>query len=116
MALDLSAGPTWFERKGCGGPVYIDPLKGEAYKQPTFYALGQFSKFISPDSVRIGHELVSSVDDIPVYVLTAKRPDNGVVVVVLNRCDDNMELNVNYQNNWVTHGIPAHSIQSYIWW
>ncbi|CAG2167797.1 unnamed protein product [Oppiella nova] len=114
MALDLSGGPTWFERKGCGGPVYIDPVKGEAYKQPSFYALGHFSKLVSPDSVRIGHELVSSVDGI--YVLTAKRPDNGVVVVVLNRGDDNMELNVNYQNNWVTHGIPAHSIQSYIWY
>ena len=114
MVLDMAAGPTWFERLGCGGPVYVDPLVGEAYKQPTFYALGQFSKFVSPDSVRIGHEIDGNDDDI--YVLTVKRPDSAVAVVVLNRGDDEKILNIKTQNNYLSNKIPAHSIQSYIWW
>ncbi|CAG2115367.1 unnamed protein product, partial [Medioppia subpectinata] len=113
LALDVTGGPTWFERQGCGGPVYIDPLKGEAYKQPSFYSLGHFSKFVSPDSVRIGHEIVNGAEG--VHVLTAKRPDNGVVVVALNAGDTDIELNINNQNNWVVNKLPSHSIQSYIW-
>ncbi len=42
---------------GMSSPIYIDTEAKEAYKQPMFYILGHFSKFISPDSVRIEHKL-----------------------------------------------------------
>ena len=114
MVLDLDGGPTYFERHGCGGPVYIDPIAGEAYKQPTFYALGQFSKLVSPDSIRVEHTLSGSSNGLS--VLTAKRPDNALVVVVLNQSDRQFDLNIKSQTNCLTNKIPAHSIQSYIWW
>ena len=114
MVMDMNAGPTWFERPGCGGPVYIDPTKGEAYKQPSFYALGHFSKFVSPDSVRIGHELDGDKED--VSVLTFERPDGAIGVVVLNRGDKEKRLNIKGQNNSLSNKIGPHSIQSYVWW
>ena len=115
LALDLSAGPSWFDRPGCGGPVYIDPARGEAYKQPTYYALAHFSKFVSPDSVRVGHE-VTGRNAHNIQVLTAKRPDGALVAVVLNSGDNEWHLNLAQQSSWFAHKIPAHSIHTYIWW
>ena len=114
MALDMKGGPTYFERHGCGGPVLIDPEAGEAYKQPSFYALGHLSKLVSPESVRIDRNIEGSSNDL--HVLTVKRPDNALVVVVLNRGDNPINLNIKSQTNCLTNKIGGHSIQSYIWW
>lgn len=114
MALDMKGGPTYFERNGCGGPVLIDPEAGEAYKQPSFYALGHLSKFVSPDSLRIERKIEGSSDAL--HVLTVKRPDNALVVVVLNRSDKQITLNIKSRSNCLTNEIGGHSIQSYIWW
>lgn len=35
-------------------PIIVDSSKGEFYKQPLYYALGHFSKFIYTNSTRIG--------------------------------------------------------------
>ncbi|CAG2173335.1 unnamed protein product, partial [Oppiella nova] len=56
MALGLNGCPRCGTDQ-CGTAIVVDIEKGEAYKQPTFYAIGHFSKFLSPDSVRIGHQL-----------------------------------------------------------
>ncbi len=110
----MNGGPRWNEKKGFGGPVLIDPKKGEAYKQPTFYALGHFSKFIPPNSVRIEHKVDKVVDGLS--VLTVRRPDNATVVVALNANNYEIELNIDDSKTHLSHVISAHSIQSYIWW
>ena len=115
MALDMDGGPTWMVKHGCGGPIYIDPEAVEAYKQPSFYALGHFSKFIIPESVRIYHGLSQRINKLS--VLTAKRPDGAVVVVVLNANEEKIILNFNDSDDkYFSHIISGHSIQTYIWW
>jgi len=114
MALDMTGGPRWNTKIGCGGPILIDPSKGEAYKQPSFYALGHFSKFISPNSVRIGHKLDQILDNLS--VLTIKRPDNATVVVALNSGTESIDFNVNDSKSYISHKLSPHSINSFIWW
>ncbi len=99
---------------GFSSPIYIDTEAKEAYKQPMFYILGHFSKFISPDSVRIEHKLEKQVDNL--FVLTIKRPDNATVVVALNQNNEEIELNINDSKNYLSHKLAPHSIQTYIWW
>lgn len=45
MALDLTGGPSW-----CGtrvdSPIIVNSTADEFYKQPMFYVLGHFSKFV----------------------------------------------------------------------
>lgn len=113
MALDMNAGPRWNSKQGFGGTLNIDPTKGEAYKQPSFYAIGHFSKFVSPDSVRIGHIVDKLVDGLS--VLTVRRPDNQTVLVALNANKEDIALNINHLNNRLAHIIPGNSLQSYIW-
>ncbi|CAG2103828.1 unnamed protein product, partial [Medioppia subpectinata] len=115
LAVDMTGGPRWPEKQGYGHAINVDPVRGEAYKNPSFYSLGHFSKFLPKDSLRIRHRVTVSDDDSGVSVLTAKRPDNQIVLVVLNTNSEERVLNVNTSGQWLSHTIPAYGLQTYIW-
>lgn len=79
MALDTHGGPTYIENY-VDSPILVNSTSGEFYKQPMFYAIGHFSKFVPPGSFRIG--TLSGVDGLNVAAFS--RPDGGVVLVILN--------------------------------
>src|SRR5262249_12332638 len=67
----------------CGGVVTIDSKTGEITRSGQYYALGQFSKFLKRDAVRI-----DSQGDIPgVSHVAWRNPNGGMVVVVTNEGD-----------------------------
>lgn len=80
----------------------------------TFFAIGHFSKFVPPDSVRIGHKVDKKVEGL--CVLTVRRLDNATVVIALNVYNYEIELNINGSNTYLTLQISPHSVQSYICW
>lgn len=80
MALDLQGGPTYISNY-CDAPIIVNATGQEFLKQPMFYALGHFSKFVPKDSQKV---LVSEVSN-DVFTTGFKRPDGGVVIVILNR-------------------------------
>jgi len=53
LALDLNGGPNW-AKNFVDSPIIVNATSGEFYKQPLFYALGHFSKFLPVNSFRIG--------------------------------------------------------------
>lgn len=80
MALDLQGGPTYIGNY-CDAPVIVNATAQEFLKQPMFYAIGHFSKFVPKDSQKI---FVSDVSN-DVFTTGFKRPDGGIVLVILNR-------------------------------
>lgn len=52
MCLNKEGGPNWV-RNYVDSPIIVDAEKQEFYKQPMFYAIGHFSKFLKRDSRRI---------------------------------------------------------------
>ena len=112
MALNMEGGP------GIGGRfsslIYVNSSAQEYHKEPLFYIMGQISKFLPPNSVRVGLELHSNLDKL--YSTAFVRPDNQIVVIVFNMNDEEIELNINDpKNGYLNSKIMAHSIQSYIW-
>lgn len=85
MVLDEQGGPNWVEN-WVDAPIIVNKTIDEFYKQPIFYALGHFSKYIPEDSVRI--DLVETVEDENLYATAFLRPDGQKVVVILNRFVD----------------------------
>lgn len=79
LALDTTGGPTWAANY-IDAPIIVNKAKDEFYKQPMFYAIGHFSKFISRDSTRI--KLSQST---VIKTVGFKRPDGAVVIVMYNR-------------------------------
>lgn len=49
MALDTKGGPNWTGNQA-DSPIIVNADKDEFYKQPMFYAMGHFSKFVRPGS------------------------------------------------------------------
>lgn len=80
MALDLNGGPTYIGNN-VDAPIMVNATADEFYKQPMFYALGHFSKFIPKDSVVVDSEI--SNDN--VQVVAVKRPDDAIILVILNK-------------------------------
>ena len=112
MVLALNGCPGCTDKQ-FGSSVLVDIEKKEALKQPSFYTIGHFSKFLTPNSVRIGHKVDKEVKNL--FVLTMKRPDNGTVVVVLNQNNSTVSLQINDSKTHLSHLIPERSIQTFIW-
>lgn len=81
LALDEQGGPNWVQNY-VDSPIIVNAEKGEFYKQPTYYALSHFSKYIPRGSVRIGSS--SSLLALDVLTTAFLRPDGAVSVVLHN--------------------------------
>lgn len=81
MALNLNGGPV-YTGFAVDSTIIINATADEFYKQPTFYALGHFSKFLTPGSVRLN---TIHKNDKNLLVITFLRPDDAVIVTIYNR-------------------------------
>ncbi|XP_059051335.1 lysosomal acid glucosylceramidase-like [Achroia grisella] len=81
LCLNENGGPNWAENY-VDSPIIVSPDKDEFIKQPMFYAMGHFSKFIPRESRRLYVERWSLRTIENVAVLT---PEGNIVVVVHNR-------------------------------
>lgn len=81
MALNPQGGPTYISNF-VDSPIIVNATAQEFYKQPMYYAMGHFSKFVSRGSDKI---FASGFNEENVPVTAFKRPDGGRVVVILNK-------------------------------
>lgn len=79
LALDKQGGPNWIENY-VDSPIIVNPETDEFLKQPMYYALQHFSKFVVRGSVRI-----SITDDVDVNSAAFITPTADIVVVLYNR-------------------------------
>ncbi|NWR53482.1 GLCM Glucosylceramidase, partial [Regulus satrapa] len=84
LALDLEGGPNWVKNY-VDSPIIVDSSEGIFYKQPMFYHMGHFSKFIPEGSQRVGLVASRESKKTALEYTAFLRPDGAVVVVVLNR-------------------------------
>ena len=91
LALDPTGGPNW-SKNFVDSPIIVNATADEVYKQPMYYALGHYSKYIPEDSVRI-HLDVEQKANFERFSATAfLRPDGMRTVVIVNRYIFQMNL------------------------
>ena len=78
LLLDEKGGPN-HAGNYCEAPVML--RGGSFVKNPTYYAIGHFSRYICPGAVRLNH----SVYDSRLECVAFRNPDGGRVAVILNR-------------------------------
>ncbi|XP_069186074.1 putative glucosylceramidase 4 [Procambarus clarkii] len=113
MALDTAGGPNW-ANNFVDSPIIIDRSTGEFYKQPTFYALGHFSKFVSPGAVRV----YSSVAGSSMFQAAAFRnPDNTTALVLLNveETPESVLVDTGRDGDYVNFDMPAKAIITFLY-
>uniref|UniRef100_A0A2I3S8B4 Glucosylceramidase n=1 Tax=Pan troglodytes TaxID=9598 RepID=A0A2I3S8B4_PANTR len=99
----------------CGRLDRLEPYitKDTFYKQPMFYHLGHFSKFIPEGSQRVGL-VASQKNDLDAVALM--HPDGSAVVVVLNRSSKDVPLTIKDPAVGFLETIsPGYSIHTYLW-
>lgn len=88
MYLDEIGGPNHVKNY-CGAPIMLDG-KGSFEKHVSYYYIGQFSRYIQPGAVRIGHSQYTD----KLECTAVRNPDGSIAVVMLNRTEEEIPVNV----------------------
>ncbi|XP_076646317.1 lysosomal acid glucosylceramidase-like [Halictus rubicundus] len=88
LVLDKSGGPNWIKNY-VDAPIIVNATKDEYYKQPMYYALKHFSRFIERGSTRI-----DITDDNLLKSSAFVTPSGETVVVLSNRLDNPRNVTV----------------------
>ncbi|HEY4299775.1 MAG TPA: glycoside hydrolase family 30 protein [Candidatus Didemnitutus sp.] len=109
IVLDERGGPNHVGNF-CDAPVIVDTTTKTVTYSPSFFYLGQFSRFIKPGAHRIAsHGGAASLSSV-----ACVNPDGSIVVVVLNPGDAAIPFTLATGGDTVAGSIPAHAIQTYV--
>lgn len=115
MVLDMKGGPSWAGTV-VDAPVHVSDDGKEYYKLPLYYAMGHFSKFLVPDSVRINAAVKHDTNGNNVLVTVFERPDKAVVVTLLNKNAHKISVKVHDPNQgYLSVDVGADSMETIIW-
>ncbi|MDB2456647.1 hypothetical protein N9W60_02080 [Flavobacteriaceae bacterium] len=90
-------------------PVLINPVTDEVIYTPLYYLLSHFSKFIRPGAHRID---ISGEQAAGLIYTAALNPDNSIAVVVYNKTEEVLELELGLANESYPVKIAARAIQT----
>lgn len=112
LLLDEQGGPNYV-KNFVDAPIIINSSTGsEIYKQPIFYAIGHFSRFMPPNSVRV--EATSSQSS--VKTVAFQRPDGSIAVILYNSNSHEVKMGLNDSKRGnIEVTVPAKSIQTYVY-
>ncbi|KAF2365273.1 Glycosyl hydrolase family 30 beta sandwich domain [Trinorchestia longiramus] len=116
MALDMEGGPNWVSNF-VDAPIIVDANKDTFYKQPMFYALGHFSKFVARGARAVYHSLLTEAPS-GLQASAFRNPDGGVVVVLLNTDETEAAVSIQPQmseSKYFNIVMPPKSIKSVLY-
>ena len=80
LVLNRQGGPNWIDNY-VDAPIIVNPETDEFFKQPMYYALKHFSRFVERGSVRIN--INNNLSNVKSTAFVT--PSNEVVVVLYNK-------------------------------
>ncbi|KAK3871273.1 hypothetical protein Pcinc_023572 [Petrolisthes cinctipes] len=83
LALNMTGGPNW-AGNFVDSPILVSQENDEFYKNPMFYAMGHFSKFVKAGAVRVA---LTSPDPGSLDSAAFLNPDGTTVIIILNRSE-----------------------------
>ena len=114
IALDLSGGPNWQDNRA-DSPIIVNASADEFYKQPMYYAMGHFSKFVVPGSkmIKVINTYLYQLD-----LLAFLRPDNSIALMVGNYKDIVEELTIYDPKvfGYIIREVPPKSFMTLVWY
>lgn len=107
MLLDIKGGPNHVGNY-CAAPIMEDG-NGGIEKRLTYYYIGHFSKYMQKGA----RQCMTSIYTDKVESLAFVNPDESIVVVVLNKSEEDVEITIRENNYGINDMIEKHSIQTY---
>lgn len=110
LVLDPTGGPNYV-KNFVDAPIITNAPAGEIYKQPMFYILGHFSRFIPEYSVRIDSHTTNRM----IKTIAFRRPDGKTVLVLYNQYILPIEITVVDGLEQFVLTIPPTTVQSVVY-
>lgn len=110
FVLDASGGPNHVNNF-CDAPIVADAATGEIGFRPSYYAIGHFSRFITPGSVRIGTSCFTD----RLESVAFERPDGKTAIVILNRGQEGIPLTLRDRGLLADYRLPPRSITTLLY-
>jgi glucosylceramidase len=111
VILDENSGPRIGGCPNCRPVVTVDSHTGEATRNPEYYALAHFSRFVRPGAVRVASNVVAGLDN----VAFRNADDGSVVLVVVNPSRASLPFTAGRAECLFDATLPARSIATYVW-
>lgn len=108
IVLDQRGGPNHVGNF-CDAPVIVDTTTKEVRYGPSFYYIGQFSRFVKPGA----HRIASIGGPAELQSVAFLNPDGSLVTVVLNEGNAPVNFILSTGTEALTCSVPAHAIQTY---
>ncbi|XP_031627774.1 lysosomal acid glucosylceramidase-like [Contarinia nasturtii] len=89
LMLNSTGGPSYVQQ--LDAPIITNEDYSAFYKQPMYFAMAHFSKFIAPGSFRINSTLLG-LNETQVRTVAYLRPDNKVCIVLVNSLEEPISL------------------------
>lgn len=86
LILDESGGPNYINNTVDAAVIVNSTTHSEFYRQPIFYAMAHFSRFITTDSIRIESTL-NGFRSGHIKAVAFLRPDEKIAIILYNRSD-----------------------------
>ncbi|CAF0930114.1 unnamed protein product [Brachionus calyciflorus] len=115
LALDLKGGPNW-AGNFVDSPILVNKSSDEFLKQPMFYAMGHFSKFIPEGSVRIDLEAEGLSSSSLAHVAFKNEQNRQIILVLLNKSSQNVTYSINdlESGKFINSMLQAHSFKTIV--
>lgn len=122
IALDMEGGPNWMGNYA-DSPIIVNSDKAEFYKQPMFYAMGHFSKFVPPGAKVISYSSNSTAAESGLHEIFFEVGEGQGAEVVANFVNTNEDrvVGITIYDDTVSYGmlnfdIPPKTFATFSWW
>ena len=110
IVLDETGGPNHVGNL-CDAPIIADTRTGGLHYNSSYYAIGHFSRYVAPGSVRIG-----VTGDTRLGAVAFENPDGSIVVVLQNETDEEVPFAIAGDGSGTAAGtLSANAIGTVIW-
>lgn len=114
LALNEKGAPNW-AKNFVDSPIIVMPESDEFYKQPMFYAISHFSKFVPRNSYRI---LSTGLEDCGnIKAVAFLTPEQQIVVVAVNKASSPVGVTMKDKNtnSTINLHLPANSFNTLLY-
>ena len=108
IVLDQRGGPNHVGNF-CDAPVIVDTTTKEVRYGPSFYYIGQFSRFVKPGA----HRIAATGGPAELQSVAFVNPDGSLATIVLNESDAPVNFVLSAGHEALACSVPAHAIQTY---
>lgn len=112
LAVNTDGGPNW-AKNWVDATIVINATSQEYYKNPMYYALAHFTKFLPIGSTRVGNSVLNAPAN--VHTTSFITPNNNLVLILLNTNNDHVDMTINgFASKSITTTLKPRSIRNMV--